>query len=47
MRNTKNIFEDESGKMEMNCINVQKKRGMTLEYYTVGQVNITMLDYIN
>ena len=31
----------------MNCGKVHKYLGMTLDYSTVGQVKITMLDYID
>ena len=31
----------------MNCKKVHKYLGMTLYYYTVGQVKIIMLDYID
>ena len=31
----------------MKCVKVHKYLGMTLEYSIVGQVNITMLDYID
>ena len=33
--------------MEVKCGKVHKYLGITLDYYAVCQVNITMLDYIN
>ena len=33
--------------MQVKRGKVQKYLGMTLDYYTIGQVNITMLDYID
>ena len=33
--------------MQVNCVKVHKYLGMTLEYSEVGQVEITILDYIN
>ena len=41
------IFEDRSGTIQLNCKKVHKYLGMTLYYYTVGQVKIIMLDYID
>ena len=38
------IFEYGSGTMQVKIVKVQKYLGMALEYSTVGQVNITMLD---
>ena len=39
------IFENGSGKMEVNRVKVHKHLGMKLDYSTVGQVKITMLEY--
>ena len=33
--------------MQVKRGKVQKYLGMALDYYTIGQVNITMLDYID
>ena len=33
--------------MQVNCIKVYKYLVMTLDYTTVGQVHIPMLDYID
>ena len=33
--------------MKVNCGKVHKYLGVALEYYIVGQVKITMLDYID
>ena len=33
--------------MQVNCVKVHKFLGMKLDYTTVGQVNITVLDYID
>ena len=33
--------------MQVNCGKVHKYLGMTLDFTTVGQVKITMLDYID
>ena len=41
------IFDDESGKMQANRRKVHKYLGMKLDYSTVGQFKITMLDYID
>ena len=41
------IFEYVSGEMQANRGKVQNYLGMKLYYTTVGQPNITMLDYIN
>ena len=41
------LFEDESSTMQVNRGKVNKYLGTTLEYSTVGQVKITMLDYID
>ena len=41
------IFENGSGTVQVNRGKVHKYLGMTLDYYKVGQVKITMLDYID
>ena len=41
------IFEDGSGKMKVIQGKVHEYLGMTLDYSLMGQVKITMLDYIN
>ena len=33
--------------MQVNCIKIHKYIGMILEYTTVGQVKITILEYID
>ena len=43
----KSIFEYEYGEMQVNRGNVHNYLGMKLDYTTVGQVNINMLDYID
>ena len=40
------IVEDGSGTMQVIRGKLHKYLGMKLDYFTVGQVNITMLDYI-
>jgi hypothetical protein len=40
------IFEDGSGQMVVSCGMRHKYLGMNLDYTTIGQVKITMLDYI-
>ena len=41
------ILEYGSGTMQVNLGKVHKYLGITLDYSIVGQVNITMLEYIN
>ena len=41
------IFEYGSGMMQLNRGKIQKHLGMALDYTTVGQVKITILDYID
>ena len=41
------IFEDGFGILQVNHGKVYKYLGVTLDFTTVDQVNITMLDYIN
>jgi hypothetical protein len=41
------IFEDGSGVMMVRRVKIHKYIGMTLDYTVVGQVNITMFDYVN
>jgi hypothetical protein len=41
------IFEDGSGKMAVSRGKVHKYLGMTLDYSVKGQVNISMIDYID
>ena len=41
------IFEDGSVTIQLNHVKAQKYIRMTLYYSTDGQVNITILDYIN
>jgi hypothetical protein len=41
-----NVFEDGSGKMTVSHGKVHKYLGMTLDYSTPGQVEISMFDYI-
>ena len=38
------IFEDGSVAMQFNCGKVHNYIGMTLDYTTVGKVNITIMD---
>ena len=41
------VFEDGSGKMKLSRVKVHEYLGMTLEYSLKGQINITVLYYIN
>ena len=41
------IFEYGSVKMQVNRVKFHKYLGMALDYTTVGQVNITILNYID
>ena len=41
------IFEDGSGKMTVSRVKVHKYLGMTLDYTVLGQVQITMIDFLD
>ena len=41
------IFEDGSGKMTVSIGKVHKYLGMTLDYTVRGQVQITMIDFLD
>jgi hypothetical protein len=41
------IFEDGSGAMTVSRGNIHKYLGMTLDYSVLGQVKITMIEYVN